>query len=83
VCVHYHLSTKEIIYCHFIAIRKDKEPILSRLEKSHFTPYIKINNKPQKLINNELNISMICENNYENTSDKKEHIVNNTQGQEK
>jgi hypothetical protein len=38
--------------------------------------------KSQKIINNKTNTSMICENNYENTSDKKEHIANDTPEQE-
>jgi hypothetical protein len=62
--VHYDLLTDRIIYCHFIAIRDYKEFIHLLLKDTDFAPYIKINNKLQKITNNETNISMICENNY-------------------
>jgi hypothetical protein len=51
------------------------------LENTHFTPYIKII-KPQEIINNKTNSSITCEDSYENTPDKKEHIANDTPRQE-
>jgi hypothetical protein len=80
-CVHYHLSRKGIIYCHFIAIREDKEFIHLHLKNTHFTPYIKII-KPQEMNNNKTNSSITCEDSHENTPDKKQHIANDIPRQE-
>jgi hypothetical protein len=81
VRVHYHLSRNRIVYCHFIAIREDKEFIHLRLKNTHFTPYSKII-KPQKMINNKTNSSITCEDISENTSDENKHIANDTSRQE-
>jgi hypothetical protein len=81
VCVHYHLSRNRIIYCHFIAIREDKEFIHLHLENTHFIPYIKII-KPQEMINNKTNSSITCEDSYKNTPNKKERIAKDTPRQE-
>jgi quinol monooxygenase YgiN len=81
LCVDYHLSRNRNICCHFIAIREDKEFIHSHLENTHFTIYIKII-YPQEMNNNKTNSSVTCEDSYENTSDEKKHIANNTARQE-
>jgi hypothetical protein len=67
----------ELYTVFFIRIREDKEFIHLHLENTHFTPYIKII-KPQEMMNNKTNSSITCEDIYENTPDKKEHIANDT-----